>query len=165
MALCGLAMAGAPSAAHAAGGTLYVQQAHEGSLVRHGHAWRLVLDRPDPFVLGFADRPARTGISVRLATFVHDWRIAFGGDPPNAAVEIAGAPASRDVALVELSAPRLRRHVHRLVYRAVPLTATSASLGGLARRADRGISGRLGRVTVFIDDGSSLTEVPSSAGS
>jgi hypothetical protein len=161
---CAAVLAGAvapASAAGAHGGTLYVQQAGDGTLVRAGHAWHLVLERPDAHVIAFSDRPARTGAAVTLAAFVDGWAAAFGGDPPNAAIEIAGAPPSRDVALVELSKPRLRRHGRRLVYRAVPLTATSATLGGLARRADRGIAGHLGRVTVFIDDGSALTVAPS----
>jgi hypothetical protein len=136
-------------------GTLYVQQAANASLVRSGTAWKLVLDRPDAHVIAFADRPARTGTAVRVSSFVGGWPATFGGDPPNAALEVEGAPASRDIALLELSAPRLSRGGRRLTYRARPLTATSASLDGLAKRADRGISGHLGRVTLFIDDGAS----------
>jgi hypothetical protein len=151
------------SATAAGGGTLWVQQAKNGSLLRAGAGWKLVLDHPDAFVTGFSDRPRRTGTAVRVATFVADWPMAFGGDPPNAAIEIAGAPVTRDVALVELSAPRLSRGGKRLTYRARPLTATSASLGGLARRGDRGIAGRLGRVTVFVDDGSRLTHDPTAS--
>jgi hypothetical protein len=156
---------GVPAAAHAGGGTRGVQQAANGSLGRAGAGWKLVLDRPDAFVTGFSDRPRRTGMSVRMATFVADWPMVFGDDPPNAAIEVAGAPVSRDVALVELSAPRLSRGGRRLTYRARPLTATNATLGGLAKRGDRGITGRLGRVTVFIDDGSALTTDPMPPGS
>jgi len=149
----------AASAAPATSGTLYVQQAANAQLVRSGSAWKLVLDRPDAHIIAFADRPARTGTAIKLSSFVEGWDAAFGGDPPNAALQVEGAPPSRDVALVELSAPHLSRGGHRLTYRARPLTATSATLGGLAKRADRGIQGRLGRVTLFIDDGSSATGV------
>jgi hypothetical protein len=151
-----LALALLPATASAAPtttGTLYVQQAANAQLVRSGNAWKLVLDRPDAHVIAFADRPARTGTAQRLSTFVRGWDAAFGGDPPNAALQDEGAPPSRDIALLELSAPRLSKGGHRLTYRARPLTATSATLGGLAKRADRGISGHLGRVTLFIDDG------------
>jgi hypothetical protein len=141
------------SAAPTTTGTLYVQQAANASLVHSGNAWKLVLDRPDAHVIAFADRPARTGTAERTTSFVSGWGEAFGEDPPNAALQIEGAPASRDVALLELSAPKLSRGGARLTYRARPLTATSAALGGLAARADQGISGRLGRVTLFIDDG------------
>jgi hypothetical protein len=159
-----LALALVPATASAAPtttGTLYVQQAANAQLVGAGSAWKLVLDRPDAHVIAFADRPARTGTAQRLSTFVRGWDAAFGGDPPNAALQVEGAPPSRDIALLELSAPRLSRGGHRLIYRARPLTATSATLGGLAKRADRGIKGRLGRVTLFIDDGSSATGVVS----
>jgi hypothetical protein len=145
------------SAAPTATGTLYVQQAANASLMRAGSAWKLVLDRPDAHVIAFADRPARTGTAQRLAAFVRGWDAAFGGDPPNAALQVEGAPPSHDIALLELSAPHLSKGGHRLTYRARPLTATSATLGGLAQRADRGIHGRLGRVTLFIDDASTTT--------
>jgi hypothetical protein len=155
-----LALALLPATASAAPtttGTLYVQQAANASLMRSGSAWKLVLDRPDAHVIAFADRPARTGTAQRLPAFVRGWDAAFGGDPPNAALQVEGAPPSHDIALLELSAPHLSKGGHRLTYRARPLTATSATLGGLARRADRGIHGRLGRVTLFIDDGSATT--------
>jgi len=141
------------SAAPTSSGTLYVQQAANASLARAGGAWKLVLDRPDAHVIAFADRPARTGTAMRLGSFVRGWDAAFGGDPPNAALQVEDAPPSRDIALLELSAPQLSRNGKRLTYRVRPLTATSATLGGLAQRADRGIKGRLGRVTLFIDDG------------
>ena len=155
-----LALALLPASASAAptsSGTLYVQQAADASLVRAGGAWKLVLERPDAHVIAFADRPARTGTALRLSSFVRGWDAAFGGDPPNAALQVEGAPPDRDIALLELSAPQLSKGGKRLTYRTRPLTATSATLGGLAKRADRGIKGRLGRVTLFIDDGGSGT--------
>lgn len=154
-----LTIPAAAGAAPTTTGTLYVQQAANAWLVRAGGGWKLVLERPDAHVIAFADRPARTGTTERVGTFVRRWPVAFGADPPNAALQVEGAPSSRDVALLELSTPRLSHGGRRLTYRARPLTATSAPLGGLARRADRGISGRLGRVTLFIDDGG-----PSAAG-
>jgi hypothetical protein len=143
----------AATAAPTTTGTLYVQQAAHATLERSGSAWKLVLERPDAHVIAFADRPARTGTALRTRAFVGAWGASFGGDPPNAALQIEGAPASRDVALLELSAPKLSHGGARLTYRARPLTATSAALGGLAARADGGVSGRFGRVTLFIDDG------------
>jgi hypothetical protein len=142
--------------AHAAAPTssLYLQQAKSGSL----HGDTLVLRGVSPQTTRFADRPARTAGSLTTRGFVSGWKGAFGDDPPNAALEIAGAPRSRDVALLELrGAPRYDAAAHTLTYRVRQLRTTSAkTLGPLAARADQGVRD-FGAATLFIDDGS--TEV------
>lgn len=137
-------------------GSLYVAQAGAGSLRKTDGRWQLVLRRVSPRVTRFADRPARSGGSLPLRRFVSDWRAAFGDDAPNAALEIAGAPASRDVVLLELGRPRLDRRHHRVVMQAEPLRRidrTGTALGALSKRSDRGARGRFGRASLFVDDG------------
>ncbi|MDO8187964.1 hypothetical protein Q5424_11510 [Conexibacter sp. JD483] len=145
----------APTAGAAPGGTLYVQQAADATLRQVGGGWRLTLARPLGRVTTFADRPARTGGSIGLARFVSGWSRSFGGDAPNAALELTGAPAGRDLVLLQLSRPRYDRRRDQLVFSVKPLrrVAPGSALAALARRADRGVKGDLGRVSLFIDDG------------
>jgi hypothetical protein len=149
--LAALLLAVTAASAHAApsGGTLYVQQARNAELV----GTRLVLHHPGARVTTFSDRPARQGGSQTLPAFVAAWTAAFGDDPPNAALELTDAPASRDVTLLELRAPRYDRRRDTLTYTVRPVTkAAGHALDGLAARADKGLRGRLGRATLFIDD-------------
>lgn len=149
-----LVVAAAPAAA-APSGTLYVQQASDATLRPVDGGWRLALAHPNARVTTFADRPARTGGSISRSRFVRQWSRSFGGDAPNAALELADAPASRDLALLQLERPRYDRRRDELVFRVTPLrgVAASSALTALARRADRGVKGRLGRASLFIDDG------------
>ncbi len=145
--------AGPVHAATVPAGSLFVQQADGGKIVRSGGRWRLVLRKPSPVVTTFSDRPVRVGSSEPLRAFVSGWRGQFGSDQPNAALEVPGAPPSRDVLLLELSPPR--RAAGRLVYAVRPLTKTSSrQLARLARRADRPTARAFGRATLFIDDAS-----------
>jgi len=153
-----ITLAAASAAAAAPSGTLYVAQAGQAQLQRSGAGWRLVLSHPTPQVTTFADRPVRTGGTQTLRRFVSAWRDEFGTDAPNAALELSGAPASRDVALLELSAPAYDARADRVTFRVKPLRSTaSTGLAGLAKRADGGVKGRLGRATLFVDDGAATT--------
>jgi hypothetical protein len=150
------ASAVAASGAHAAApgaSSLYLQQATSGAL----HGDTLVLRGVSPRTTQFADRPARSAGSLSTGSFIGDWRDAFGDDPPNAALEVADAPASRDVALLELRSPRYDARTRTLTYRVRHLRTSGAkSLHALAARADRGVRD-FGRATLFIDDGSTET--------
>lgn len=149
-----------PAAAQAKGpvSTLYVQQASGGRIEHVAGRWRLVLQSPSRQVTTFTDRPERVGGSVSLPSFVSGWRAAFGSVAPNAALEIAGAPSSRDVALLSLGTPRRDARKNTVTYSVKPLTRTTATrLQTLARRADRIRGEHIGHVSLFIDDGGDST--------
>lgn len=139
-------------------GDLFVLTAAGGQLepVRgRERVFRLVLRRPARDVTGFSDRPARTTGQQPLARFVRRWAsLGFAEVPPNAALVLADAPSSRDVLVVELSRPRLGTRGRTLSFRAELLRDSSGGrLRGFARRADRRIAARFGRVSLFIDPG------------
>ncbi len=146
--------ASAASAAPSSGGTLYLQQARGGTLVKKGGSWQLILREPASRTTSFNDRPQRVGVSLPLSRFVSSWRSTFGTDAPNAALEITGAPQSRNVVLLELSSPHYEASRHQLTFRAKPLTTSpDPALATLARQADRGVHGSFGRASLFIDSG------------
>jgi hypothetical protein len=130
--------------------TLYLQQASGGTLKGN----TLTLRGVDPSTTTFADRPQRTGGAQTTSAFVSGFTRAFGSDAPNAALQIAGAPASRDVALLELRAPRYDAAKRTLTYTVRHLRSTaSKSLAGLGARNDGAKVKRFGHATLFIDDG------------
>lgn len=153
----GAATAGALTvAAPPAPGQLYVVQAGNGSLDRVPGGWRLTLRQVDATVTSFTDRPARLGASQRVRRFAAGWGRTFGDDPPNAALQIDRAPASRDLVLLELRRPRFDARRGTLTFRVRKLRTTRREqLRTIARRADRGVSGDFGRASLFIDDGAS----------
>ena len=155
MACALLVGAGAASAAPIS--LLYVQQTAAGSLVHTAHRWQLVLRDPSPEITTFADRPARVGGSLSLQNFVKQWRAEFHHVAPNAALEIAGAPANRNIALIELGTPHRDARRDTITFDISPLKRTSATrLQTLARGADPLRTGSFGRATLFIDDGTSM---------
>ncbi|HTR75008.1 MAG TPA: hypothetical protein VMH33_07075 [Solirubrobacterales bacterium] len=142
------------SAAPSPGGTLYLQQARGGTLIKKGSSWQLTLREPLTRTTAFTDRPERVGGSVSLTRFVSSWHKNFGTDAPNAALEIAGAPQSRNVVLLELSAPRYDASRRLLTFTAKPLkTSSDPALAALSRQADRGVHGGFGHASLFIDSG------------
>ena len=165
--ICGLAGAltlmacGAAGAAAATSppppGELFLLQAEGGSLARGPDGdLRLVLRDPDAKVITFADRPARVGGERPLGRFVARWNRTFGDDPPNAALQLDDAPASRDVVLLELGRPRRDRADGTVTFRVRTLRTTRrVQLSAIARRADAGVARRFGRASLFIDDGPS----------
>jgi hypothetical protein len=141
-----------------AAGDLFLLTAAGGELERvrgRKRLFRLVLRRPADDVTGFTDRPARRTGQQPLARFVRRWaRLGFAEVPPNAAVVLADAPSNRDVLVVELSRPRLGAGGRTLAFRAEVLRGNPRGpLRGLARSADRRVSARFGRVSLFIDPG------------
>jgi hypothetical protein len=141
-----------------AAGDLFVITAAGGELERvrgRKRLFRLVLRRPAHDVTGFTDRPGRRTGHEPLARFVRRWaRLGFAEVHPNAAVVLADAPSNRDVLVVELSRPRLGAGGRTLAFRAEVLRGNpSGRLRGFARRTDRRVAARFGRVSLFIDPG------------
>ncbi len=144
-----LAPAATAAAAPAPTSNLYLQQAQSGVL----RGSTLVLRGVAPRTTTFTDRPQRVGSAETTRAFASGFARTFGADPPNAALEVTDAPASRDVALLELRRPRYDAHTHTLTYRVRRLTTTkSPSLHSFVPRADRGVT-TFGRASLFIDSG------------
>ncbi len=138
-------------------GTLYLLQSTTGSLERVHGQLRLSLTDPNRTVNTFEDRPARLGGTQSLGAFVRGWRRAFGHTPPNAALMIDRAPASHNVALLELRAPRYdgRHRTLSFAVRRLKLTR-NVHLRTIARQADRTVASQFRRSTLFIDSGPSV---------
>jgi hypothetical protein len=104
----------------------------------------LRLERVQPSAVWFTDRPTRDAGTMGIQDFLD---VFFrGDDPPNAALAIAGADASGDVAIVELSDPVYRPKKKRLTFTAELIPDVSperlAAHPGLAAYAVRN-DGRL----------------------
>jgi hypothetical protein len=139
------------------GGTLYLLQGSAGTLERSHGTLRLLLRGPNSKVTTFADRPARLGGTERLSTFVRNWSRSFGRVPPNAALLIDHAPASRDVALLELRNPRYDGRRQTLSFAVKRLKETrNVHLRTFGRLADPTVAPRFGRFTLFVDNGPSV---------
>lgn len=145
-----LLLAALPATAGAAAGNLYVQRAAGGTL----KGTTLTLHGVDARTTVFADRPARSTSTQATRSFVGGWQQTFGSDAPNAALEIDAAPTSRDVAVLELRSARYDARRHTLRFQVRRLTRAGGGLAPLDRRADRGVGGRFGHASLFIDDGS-----------
>jgi len=166
-ALLGLAVFASTAAAapntsdRAKGSLLYVQETAGGTIERLGAgAYRLRLTGVSPRVTTFTDRPRRRAGRQGLEGFVGSWKAnGFAADPPNAALVLDDAPASRDVVLLTLSHPRYDRARRTLTYRATPLRGRETALASFARRADPLRAGDLGAASLFIDDGGVLSTV------
>lgn len=156
LAVCSASAAAAPASGdQPKGSLLYVQQTSGGSIERLGHGvFRLRLTGVSPRVSTFTDRPRRRAGSQSIEGFVHKWGAnGFAADPPNAALVLDHAPATRDVALLTLSHPHYNRARQTLTYRATPLRGRDSALASFARRADPVSAGELGGASLFVDDG------------
>jgi hypothetical protein len=118
---------------------------------------RLTLTGVQPFVTWFTDRPMRRAGLYDIPGLIEGF---FAGQaPPNAAIEVIGADASRDVAILELSAPQYSPRTRRLVFAAKRIPVDEASgfsikhpvLGDFAARNDAALPKRLGKVVMFVD--------------
>jgi hypothetical protein len=139
-----------------AAGDLFVLTAASGTLESvpgRSRAFELVLRRPARDVTMFTDRPARRAGEQRLGRFVARWGgLGFGEVPPNAALVLADAPSDRDVLVVELSRPRLGAGGRTLAFRATALRGSPRGLlREYAKKADRRVADRFGRVSLYID--------------
>ena len=135
-------------------GELFALRAGGGELERvRAGVFELVLRRTNSAVTVFSDRPQRVVREQRLRSFVNAWSgLGFGGDPPNAALSIPGAPTARDVLVLELSRPRLGAGGRTLRFRARPVAGKpDGSLRRFAGRADRASVRRFGPASLFVD--------------
>lgn len=123
---------------------------------------KLTLTDVDPRGVWFTDRPARRAGTEGVDAFTK--RFFGGGDPPNAVVEVADAPASKNLAVVELSKPAYDAQAQTMTFAAklVPAGGSKAEVGarmakhpGIAEaltRQDGALPATFGAVTVFLDD-------------
>ncbi len=147
----------APAANAAPAHDLYVATANKGKLARTDTSgiYRLTMAQPGPSVTTFTDRPARSASAMTTREFVRGWKAeGFAADPPNAALVIDNAPATRDVYTFELSKPRIDEH-GRVVFRAKRIgPPSSGPLEQFGKRADKPAAGRFGSSSLFVDAGS-----------
>jgi len=151
------ALAGTPAAAGAplpAGApALFVAGGDQGELRPvAGKPGRFVLDLSGAGVVtSFTDRPARAAGTESLAGFVNRWRArGFAADPPNAALELPGAPSGRDVVIVELTRPRLVGK-GAVRFQARRVGSVSPALARFSRRGDSRTAPRFGHWNLFVD--------------
>ncbi len=122
---------------------------------------KLTLKEVAPQAVWFTDRPARAAGTDGIEGFT---KLFFASDdPPNAAVNVAGASSSQDLAVVELSKPAYDRTAGTLAFSATLVPTREAKRDAAARAvAHPGIAEALsgqdgtlpstfGAVTVFVD--------------
>jgi len=123
--------------------------------------FRFTLGRPDANVVWFTDRPLRDSGTLPLATFVKNWtKSGFAADPPNVVIALHKDRARSVVA--EMQRPSIDKATGALTARMHVLSAAEArtirgNLATTALRHDATPEVKLGGVSVFIDDASSLT--------
>lgn len=156
----------APAAAHAAttpaSSDLYVATADGGSLTPTGMAgdYTLTLRGTAANVNAFSDRPVRTTNTETLKRFVASWeRNGFKADPPNAALVIDGAPAAHDVAVLEISHPRLNAKGRLTLDARAVKGEPTGSLAQLAKRADQRVARSFGKSSLFVDNAEPVVPV------
>jgi hypothetical protein len=151
---------GAPQSAQRAVEGLFVQTARRGTLRRvagRRGVFRLMLAGAHRHVSVIGGRPQRRAGAEPLSAFVRRWRArGFASDPPNAALVVAGARASRDVVIVELSRPRRGPRSVSYIARVVRGASTPA-LARFAARADARVAARFGQASLFIDSAASVS--------
>jgi hypothetical protein len=119
-------------AASAAGGELFTQTAHSGSLTPvqgKDDVFQLTLDDPAPDVTSFTDRPIRSASTEPLPGFVDTWsERGFNQDPPNAALVLDQEPDSADTAVFTLASPSYDATNGSVTYVATHVTGGTESL-------------------------------------
>jgi hypothetical protein len=118
----------------------------------------LTLTEVDPSGVWFTDRPVREAGTAGLDAFTE---LFFSReDPPNAALEIAGADESGDVAVVELSDPKVDAEAGTVSFSATLIAPDDAEaivahpgLAGYASRNDKTIPASFGANALFFDAG------------
>lgn len=122
---------------------------------------KLTLKDVDPRAVWFTDRPARRAGTDGIDAFT---KLFFtGDDPPNAAVKVAGAPASQDLAVLELSKPSYDPDARTLSFAANTIPASESKRDTAQRVAahpgiaeaiagqDGSLPATFGAVSVFVD--------------
>jgi hypothetical protein len=139
-------------------GTLYQLQSAGGTLRQTSNGLRLVLRQPYAKVTTFSDGPARLGGFERLTRLVAGWGETFSIGAPNAALQVDGAPAARDIVLLALDGPTYSRAKKTIAFRVRRLSTTrNVHLRTLARQADTRVARKFGRATLFVDSAPAMT--------
>lgn len=139
---------------------LFVQSADSGSFVPskdEEDIYILTLNGTEPVTTFFSDRPYRLSGYITTSDFIASWDDTsddgFLKDPPNAAIQIAGAPAAADVVIVELLGALYDQNAGTLKYRTKIVRKTNDSIELFHSRGDaaESIPENFGQVSLFID--------------
>ena len=127
----------------ASGGTL-IPGSGKGTFV-------LALTGVNPSATWFTDRPARRAGTASVGGTLKS--VGFGNDPPNAVIEVPGAPANQDAMAVTLRDPVYDEGAATLQFAAERLPKVGADLKGFRPELDPELAPNFGAVALFIDDG------------
>ncbi|MBV8463798.1 MAG: hypothetical protein JO368_10920 [Acidimicrobiales bacterium] len=131
---------------------LFLQPAASGTLAPTGSGTYTLSLQSDPLVTFFFDRPRRGAGQMATAALVNMWSTSgFKHDPPNAALEIAGATHSAAVFVFELTDPRQDPQSGRVQYAAKPAPKSGFFLDDQAD-APPATTLSFQRATLFIDN-------------
>ncbi|MEJ8836688.1 hypothetical protein [Ramlibacter sp. AN1133] len=139
---------------------LFVQTADSGSFVASDDeqdVYLLTLKGAQPVTTFFSDRPYRLAGIIETGDFVGGWNDtsddSFLRDPPNAALQIEGAPAGADVVIVELLEVLYDAPTATLKYRAKVVRHADDSIELFHARGDSAakIPASFGAASLFID--------------
>lgn len=121
-----------------------------------GRRYRLALNGLDRLSVAFSDRPARRTSLLATTLFLRQWKAAFAGSPPNAALVLPGGKARGDTFVFELATPTVDARHHSASFPARLLTSPPARFGYLRSRVDMAPPRSFGASSVFIDSSSSF---------
>ncbi len=153
------ALGATPSASAAKPSYLFAMTSSGGALAHDDSGWWITLTGTSPLVTRFSDRPQRLAATMTPTQFAGSWRrYGFAGDPPNAALVIAGGSAGADVFVVELRRPRVVGT--RVTFRARPIQTAASALARYQSRSDRLREMSFGPASLFIDDGTTTSFTP-----
>jgi uncharacterized protein YjbI with pentapeptide repeats len=137
---------------------LFLVQAPGGTLVPKPGAeadrYVVTLEKPEPTMEWFANRPERLAGHNTLLNFVRAWELlGFGEDPPNTAIALTeGADENQDTLIVQMFAPALDAARGTLTFEARVLRDDEAhAFAYYAGKADRALPARFGPVSLFVD--------------
>jgi hypothetical protein len=133
---------------------LAVVSSSNGTLRLRGASGTLTLTGASERPVWFSNRPQRSAGTYSIAEF----RDAFFGqqDPPNAALDVAGADPARNVVILELSEPEYTSSGRRLRFDVQVIDPTrqlgpSSQLRWQAARADARVARKFGPSALFVD--------------
>lgn len=139
---------------------LFVQSAVSGSFVpsdTEEDIYILSLNGAAPVTTYFSDRPYRLSGYITTSDFIASWNDAsddgFLKDPPNAAIQIAGATSTEDVVIVELLDVLYDQDAGTVKYRTKIVRKVNDSIELFHSRNDpaESIPANFGPVSLFID--------------
>ena len=136
---------------------LYVVDGSSGSAVVAGPAtWRLTLS--DATVLWFEDRPLRGSGHLALDRFVAGWATNFPGSSPFGAVVAPAGPPGHAPTAIQLSDPVADPAAGTVTFTVTPDRGESAADTAWLSALTPATAAEHGRVVLFVDDGSGLTD-------